>query len=325
MPEVLSHLFEGDWLYPSVMGMTSVGVLFLVLGIRHLAASPRISPLEERLRRAVIGTDAGRTTVRPKPDTRRGRSPLSSIARVATPSNANELGRLRTKLSHGGLRRDSALINYLAAKVLLGLTLALLFLGLNTLRSYAPLNALLFTIASMAVGFYLPTFWLMGRINKRQKEIKQALPNALDLLVTCVEAGLGLEAAINRVAEEVRLFSPLLADELTQTSFEMRAGAARGDAFRRLADRTGVEELRSLSAVIIQTQLFGTSISESLRIQAESMRIRRMTSAEERAAAAGVKMSIPLVLCITPSLFSILLGPAVVRIYQELLPVFLGE
>jgi len=143
-------------------------------------------------------------------------------------------------------------------------------------------------------------------------------------VVTCVEAGLGLEAAIARVAGELGLGAPLLAQELELTEMEMRAGVARGDAFRRMADRTGVEELRNLAAIIVQTQIFGTSIAKSLRIQADALRGRRMQVAEERAAAASVKMTIPLVLCIAPALFVVLLGPAVVSIARELLPTLAG-
>jgi tight adherence protein C len=325
MPESLSELLGGDWLYLAVLGMTSVGAVLLVVSARYLMGAPRVDPVQERLQRAITGRAAGAIHPPAGREGHRKGSPLASIARVATPTDARELGRLRAKLSHAGLRTERALVNYLASKVLLGLLLAGLFLWFNAVRPLETLYALFFTIASMTAGFYLPTLRLMSQIQTRQKEINQAIPNALDLLVTCVEAGLGLEAAINRVAEEIRLFSPLLADELTQTSLEMQAGATRAEAFRRLAERTGVEELQSLSAVIVQTQIFGTSIAESLRIQAESMRVRRMNVAEERAAEAGVKMSIPLVLCITPSLFSVLLGPAVVQIYRNLLPVFLGE
>jgi tight adherence protein C len=142
--------------------------------------------------------------------------------------------------------------------------------------------------------------------------------------VTCVEAGLGLEQAIVRVTAELKLAAPLLARELEQTELEIRAGMSRGDAFRRMADRTGVEELRNLSAVIIQTQLFGTSIARSLRVKSESMRVRRMQIAEERAAAASVKMTVPLVLCIAPALFAVLLGPAVVTFVRELFPTLSG-
>jgi tight adherence protein C len=153
-----------------------------------------------------------------------------------------------------------------------------------------------------------------------QKRISRALPDTLDLLVTCVEAGLSVEAALARVVQEVALNAPILAGELQQTMLEIRAGVARGEAFRRLAARTGLEELRSLAATLIQTELFGTSISRALRVQAAGMRVRRTHRAEEKAATVATKMLIPLILCILPSLFSVIMGPAAVRIVRTLLP-----
>jgi tight adherence protein C len=312
--ELLTQILDGDLLYIAVLVAAGAGAASLFLGIRYLA-TPRADVVQERLRRAVThGPNLDRAFIDADD---RGVSVLAPIARVAQPGDEAELGRLRAKLAHAGLRGERVLINYLAAKVLLGLGCAGAFLWFNAVRPQELLNAAFFTISSMALGYYLPTFWLMSKIKERQQELNKAIPNALDLLVTCVEAGLGIEAALNRVADELMLTSPLLARELAQTSLEIRAGASRGDAFRRLAERTGVEELRSLSAVIIQTQIFGTSIADSLRIQAESMRIRRMHRAEERGAAAGVKMTIPLVLCITPALFAVLLGPAMVQIYRQ--------
>jgi tight adherence protein C len=140
----------------------------------------------------------------------------------------------------------------------------------------------------------------------------------MDLMVTCVEAGLGIDAAMARVADEIGLASPLLGAELNLTFLEVQAGVSRPDAFRRLAERTGVEDLRSLSAMLIQTELFGTSVARALRVHAEGMRVRRMQRAEERAAMVGVKMTIPLVLFILPSLISVLLGPAIVSIFETL-------
>jgi tight adherence protein C len=186
-------------------------------------------------------------------------------------------------------------------------------------------NAALFTIVFMAIGFYLPAFWLSGRVKERQSAVNHALPDALDLLVTCVEAGLGLDAALNRVAEELSLSAPLLSKEMSQAALEMRAGMARGEAFRRLAARTGVEELRNLAAMIVQTEVFGTSIAKSLRVQSDAMRVRRMQLAEERAATVAVKLTVPLIFCILPALFAVLMGPATVRIIRILMPTLTGE
>jgi tight adherence protein C len=142
----------------------------------------------------------------------------------------------------------------------------------------------------------------------------------MDLLVTCVEAGLGLDAALSRVAEEMALAAPLLGRELNVTFLEIQAGVPRRDAFRRLADRTGVEDLKTLSAVLTQTEIFGTSIARALRVHAEGMRVKRMQKAEERAAMVSVKMTFPLILCILPSLIAVVLGPAAAQIAATFFP-----
>ena len=299
------------------------GALALVLGVRYLAAS-RTDVVRDRLRRSVgarATTPAGELT---RPASSPWDAVLEPISRIARPSDERELGRLRGRLANAGLRSERALVHYLGIKVALGVLFAGAYLWVDSIWPRPPTQTALFVIAATAVGFYLPSLWLMSRISERHREINHSLPNALDLLVTCVEAGLGLEAAVGRVVNELELSAPLLASELEQTALEIRAGVARGEAFRRMAERTGVEELRNLSAIIIQTQVFGTSIAKSLRIQADSMRVRRMQIAEERAAAASVKMTVPLILCISPALFAVLLGPAVVKIVRVLLPTLSG-
>jgi tight adherence protein C len=138
-------------------------------------------------------------------------------------------------------------------------------------------------------------------------------------MVTCVEAGLGLDSAIFRVAQEISVASPVLGSELNLTYLEIQAGIPRADAFRRLADRTGVEDLRSLSATLIQTDVFGTSIARALRVHGDGMRVRRMQLAEEKTAMVGVKMTFPLILFILPSLIAVIMGPAVVSILNNVI------
>jgi tight adherence protein C len=250
---------------------------------------------------------------------------LQKLARpfawATRPTQAAELSRLRLRLTQAGMRSDNAMELFLASKVLLATLLTVGFLQLNARLP----NGLNFPMdAAVAVwlcgaAFFLPSVWLGGRIRKRQLYIERALPDAMDLLVTCVEAGLGLDAALSRVSEEIQLASPLLGSELQLTFLEIQAGVPRREAFRRLAERTGVEDLRQLSAVLTQTEIFGTSIARALRVHADSMRIKRMQRAEEKGAMVGVKMTIPLILCILPSLMSIVLGPAVVSIFTKLI------
>jgi tight adherence protein C len=194
----------------------------------------------------------------------------------------------------------------------------------SALRATAIVHVQMYAVVLAAFGFYSPNVWLRRRVKQRQMAIGKSLPDTLDLLVTCVEAGLGLDAALGRITSEIGLSAPELSSELRQTTMEIEAGVVRAEAFRRLAERTGLEELRSLSAMVIQTELFGTGIARALRVHSSSMRTRRTHRAEEEGATVAVKMMLPLILCILPSLFAVILGPAVVRIAQILLPSMSG-
>jgi tight adherence protein C len=233
--------------------------------------------------------------------------------------------RLRRQLVWGGFRAVRAPQIFVASKAVLSFGLLLGFLLVNATRAEPVPFALGIAIWLAGAGFFLPNLWLSSRIANRLRQIDRALPDALDLLVTCVEAGLGLDAALQRVSAEIALAWPLLSSELRLTFLEVKAGIARMDGFRRLAARTGSPELRALAATLTQTELFGTSIAAALRVQAEGIRIRRMQRAEERAAYVAVKMTLPLVLCILPALFAVIIGPAAVNISKTLLPMLGGQ
>lgn len=166
-------------------------------------------------------------------------------------------------------------------------------------------------------GFLLPDLWLTSRIKRRKKRIVLGLPDGLDLLVVCVEAGMGLDQALFRVAQEVHLAHRELSDELQLVNLEMRIGKSRMDALRELSTRTGVEDLKTLVAMLIQTDRFGTDLAQALRTHSENLRIRRRQRAEEMAAKTTVKMVLPLVFFIFPALFVVLLGPAVLSLIRE--------
>jgi tight adherence protein C len=243
--------------------------------------------------------------------------PFVSLAR---PSRADELSRLRLQLFQAGLRSDRAMETFLASKLVMAAGATVVFLQVNGRLPRGlvfPMEAAAAFVVC-AAAFFLPNLWISSRIKDRQGQIERGLPDAMDLLVTCVEAGLGLDAALARVADELKLATPLLAAELNTTCLEVQAGVARREAFRRLSERTGVEDLRQLSAVLAQTEVFGTSIARALRVHADGMRVHRMQDAERRAAMVGVKMTFPLVLCILPSLMAIVLGPAMVAIFTKL-------
>jgi tight adherence protein C len=161
--------------------------------------------------------------------------------------------------------------------------------------------------------------WLAWKTSKRQREIQNGLPDALDLLIVCVEAGSGLDAAILKASDELSLAYPALAEELKLITTETRAGKPRLEAFRNFAQRTGVEDVRTLVAMLIQTDRFGTSIAQALRTHAEVSRTKRRQRAEEKAAKLGVKLVFPLVFCLFPALYVVVLGPAVIKIMHSLM------
>ena len=168
-------------------------------------------------------------------------------------------------------------------------------------------------------GFYLPDIWLRQKTDKRKEKVLNALPDALDLLVVCVEAGMGLDSAIYRVAQETKLNHPELSDEFQLINLELRAGKQRKDALKNLALRTNLEEINSLVTLLIQTDQFGTSLADALRVYADSFRTQRYQRAEEKAAKLPVTLLFPLVVFIFPALFVVLLGPAAISIYNALL------
>lgn len=245
---------------------------------------------------------------------------FARVARLAMPVNEQELRRLAERLQQGGLRGERTVTTFLGAKVLLAVSGLAAFLWFTSHRGTGLEPGMFGSVVAFAAGFYLPDGWLSSRTRSRQTSIERGLPDALDLLVTCVEAGLGLDSAVQRVADEVLLAWPVLGRELRTTFLEIKAGIPRVQAFRRLASRTGVRDLKSLAATLTQTETFGTSVASALRIQAEAIRVRRMQRAEEKAAYVSVKMTLPLIACILPSLFAIIMGPAFLSVMNNLLP-----
>jgi len=244
---------------------------------------------------------------------------LKPFSALAKPSKSDELSRARLNMVRAGLRGENSFEIFMGLKLFLAPLLTIAFLEFNanlTSPMQFPVDVVL-AVWICGFVFFVPNFWLNGKIKERQQALERALPDAMDLLVTCVEAGLGLDAAISRVAQELQLSSPILGDELNHTFLEVQAGVTRADSFRRLAERTGVEDLRSLSAMLIQTDIFGTSVARALRIHSEAMRVKRMQHAEEKAAMVSVKMTIPLVLFILPALIAVVMGPAIVMIAQS--------
>jgi tight adherence protein C len=178
-------------------------------------------------------------------------------------------------------------------------------------------NFLLVIFMAIVVGFMAPSLWLGNRVSHRQKQIKRGLPDALDLMVICAEAGLSMDQATARTSQELAKAQPALSDELGVIAMEQHLGCSRSEAWRHLADRTGVDSVRSLVSILVQAEQFGTSISKTLRIQSDTLRLRRVQEVEERAAKTSVKLIIPLALYMFPVLFLVTLGPALILMFES--------
>ncbi|HNQ01834.1 MAG TPA: type II secretion system F family protein, partial [Syntrophales bacterium] len=232
-----------------------------------------------------------------------------------------DLSALRKRFLTAGIRHPGAPGIFWGARVLCAALLpALVFFGaLVADKKLMPLHILVILLVFAVLGFYLPEVILDLRIRWRKEQIVRGFPDALDLLVVCVEAGMGIDAAINRVAEEIRLSSPVLSDEFRLLNLELRAGKARADALRNLGARTDVEEVRSFATLLIQTDRFGTSVAQALRVHSDAMRTQRYHKAEELAAKLPVKLMFPLILFIFPAIIVVIVGPAAIQIYQTII------
>ena len=231
------------------------------------------------------------------------------------PRSPKELGQLRLRLVQAGFRRDEALTIFFGIRVSLALVLFAVFSTSIITRPNITL-----ALAGVGAGYVLPGMVLARLAKRRAHKIRLSLADALDLLVVSVEAGLGLDQAMTRVGDELAFAYPDLSAELRLVNLELRAGKARADALRNLADRTGVDDLSSLVTMLIQTDKFGTSVAQSLRVYSETLRTKRRQRAEEAAAKTGVKMVFPLVLCIFPAIWVVTIGPAAIKFVTVLFP-----
>lgn len=233
------------------------------------------------------------------------------------PKSEQEKSVAQQRLVMAGYREDSAIKVLYGVKVILPLVLAALVLitGVGG-RSF------FLIIACLGVGFIGPDFILGKLISNRQAKVKRGLPDVLDMLVICVEAGLSLDQATARTAEELRHAQPILSDELLVVALEQRAGATRSDAWKHFADRTGVDVVRNLVSMLVQSEQFGTSVAKTLRVHSDTLRTKRVQEIEEKAAKLSVKLLFPLVFFIFPSLFVVVLGPAVIMMSESFQKLF---
>jgi tight adherence protein C len=236
-----------------------------------------------------------------------------------TPSPRN-VRRLRRRMIQAGYPDENAVTVYRVIRLVAAIVFPIgMFLFLTVVIGRpVDMATIGLTLLGVAYGLFLPSFFLSRMISNRKARITRALPDALDLMVVCVEAGLGLNAALQRVGREMELVEPDLAEEMAITNREIRAGKPRDEALRNLGDRAGVDDVKSLVAMLVQTDRFGTSIADSLRVFADSMRTKRRQRVEELVAKAAIKLIFPLLLFIFPALLIVLMGPALIRIWELL-------
>jgi len=288
-----------------VFGTALVGAAALLLMPRRTAA------IERRLEELTLGRDEE------EPAKPRYQALIGVFKRIGekVPRSPKEMGNLRLRLVQAGFRRDEALTIFFGIRVLFAVAFFLLLSSPILMRP----NTMM-ALGGLALGYVLPGMVLARLAKRRAHRIRLSLADALDLLVVSVEAGLGLDQAMTRVGTELAFAHPELADELKLINLELRAGKARAEALRNLADRTGVDDLSSLVTMLIQTDKFGTSVAQSLRVYSETLRTKRRQRAEEAAAKTGVKMVFPLVLCIFPSIWVVTIGPAAIKFVTVLFP-----
>ena len=225
---------------------------------------------------------------------------------------------LRQDLAHAGFRGKNALTLYFLTRLIFVGVFLLVALWAQRIIELPPIYGLLLMIGGAASGFALPAVWIHYRVTKRREEIRRAVPGVLDLIIVCVEAGMSLNAAIVRISGEMKGTFKALAEELNLVNQEIFIGKSRTEAFRNLALRTGVDELRALATVLMQSDRMGTSIADLLRVQADSLRAKRRQRALEAAHKTPVKLVFPLVLCIFPELLVVILGPAGIQLFHAL-------
>ncbi len=247
---------------------------------------------------------------------------VGPFAGLMAPSGDWQQSPLRLRFINAGLRREDARLIYFGAKTVLPVLLAgATYVLLRVFSSLEELTTTMCLMIGALVGCYLPNMMLAFKLKERKRAIFDAFPDAADLMLVCVEAGLGLDAALTKITDEMRGSSPALAEELHLTNLEMRGGGSRAQSLRNLALRTGIEEVGTFATMLTQSDKFGTSIGESLRVFSEDLRHKRQVRAEEHAAKVPTKMLVPLVLFIFPAIIMVVLGPAMIIIVRTIGPI----
>ena len=295
---------------PLLLAVIAVfGTVALLVGGVGTWLLTEVSPERRRLRETKGGHSSG--VLLDAPSLTPDESDFVKKASTFVPRSPKEVSRLRKRFMRAGYQTLTPMAVYTIAQLVGVVVLG----GLPLVLMAGPMAWLVAALGALA-GWVLPSFALDYQISKRQKVIRNGLPDALDLMIVCLEAGSAMDQSIIKVSDELGLAYPALADEFRTLITETRAGKPRLEAFRNFADRTGVDDVRALVAMLVQTDRFGTSVSQALRVHAETSRTKRRQRAEERAAKIGVKLVFPLVFCLFPAFFVVTLGPAVIKFIE---------
>ena len=295
-------------------------LVFLAVSLAIVGLAAWLSPTRTEQRLQAVAPSAGKSAW-----TETAVRLVGPFAQLSSPTGDADLSPLRLRFLNAGIRYPDAYLVYFGMKTLLPLGLAALaFLGTRAAGAADGTLMMLWLAVAALTGCYLPNLVLNLLVRARRREIFNNFPDAADLMLVCVEAGLGLDAGLAKVTEEIQVKSAALAQELHWTNLEMRAGSTREKSLRNLALRTGVEEIGTFATMLTQSDRFGTSIGESLRVFSEDLRHKRQVRAEEQAAKVPTKMLIPLVLCIFPCISMVILTPAVIRMVRMIGPMLNG-
>ncbi|MET3378022.1 type II secretion system F family protein [Variovorax paradoxus] len=295
-------------------------LVFLAVSLAIAGLAVWMSPTRTEQRLQAVAPSAGKSAW-----TETAVKIVGPFAQLSSPTGEAALSPLRVRFLNAGIRYPDAYLVYFGMKTLLPLGFAALaFLAMRTTGAADGTEMLLYLAVAALAGCYLPNLVLRLLIRARRREIFENFPDAADLMLVCIEAGLGMDAGLAKVTDEIQVKSVALAQELHWTNLEMRAGATREKSLRNLALRTGVEEIGTFATMLTQSDRFGTSIGESLRVFSDDLRHKRQVRAEELAAKVPTKMLLPLVLCIFPCISMVILTPAAIRVVRMIMPMLSG-
>lgn len=311
----------------AVFGLFAIGawVVMETLSAKQARAEERLDELRNpRLRKAGLA-EGGASKKKSDGVASLLAKASPALSRPLQPKSDEEVGKLKKRLSAAGFRSENATGMFLSTKFFLLLAGFVLAGGPSIFLHGFTTKALGYTVIGAGFAFYLPDIIVFFIAKSRKDSIFLSLPDALDLLVVCVEAGLGLDQAMRRVADELGATYRVIADEFSLCNFQLQMGRTRADVLHELGSRTDVDDLRSLAAILVQADKFGSSIAQALRVQSEAMRTRRSQIAEEKAAKTAVKLIFPLVIFIFPAIFVVLVGPAAITMVNEMFPAMQGQ